>query len=266
MSDFDVTAWADRHAPVLTGRAAPSPSPPAATRLHNPYAGVPYAWQLTESVDAFLARLPPSTTTGVPWIFICNPYIPRVGKRVSDMVQTAGRGNEDEAPQEPGSDVAIVAQGGLERLGILQRFIQRADRANVDGRSVPAVVQQDLAREIKQATADVLNLAHAYKVRAGKWMLFVPPRDVDEVWAVVARATADNELGIAAKVAVCPGIDEDRRRDRLICVYTADFRDTADVARVVRKLRALGLVETKGPSIYYKPGKTPRMKCGTDWH
>lgn len=85
-------------------------------------------------------------------------------------------------------------------------------------------------------------------------MLFCPPDEVNEVWEIVAKATANNELGIAAKVAPKPE-DEDPRKDRLICVYTTDFRDKADVGRVLQKLRELRLVEARGRPIYYKPGK-----------
>lgn len=92
-------------------------------------------------------------------------------------------------------------------------------------------------------------------------MLFVPPSEVNAVWSVVAHATANNELGIAAKVAPRPpqalGGDGGRdQRPRLICIYTADFRDKDDVGRVLRRLRELGLVKTSGGGrqIYYKTG------------
>ena len=87
-------------------------------------------------------------------------------------------------------------------------------------------------------------------------MLFCQPREVNEVWATVAKATAANELGIAAKVAP-KSADGDARRDRLICVYTADFKNKSDVGRVLQKLRELRLVEARGRPIYYKPGECP---------
>lgn len=90
-------------------------------------------------------------------------------------------------------------------------------------------------------------------------MLFCTPTEVDDVWAVVARATANNELGIAAKVAPHQET-EDARKDRLVCVYTTDFQDKADVARVLQKLRELRLVEVRGRPIYYKPGNISAMK------
>lgn len=67
----------------------------------------------------------------------------------------------------------------------------------------------------------------------------------------MARATANNDLGIAAKVAPDNGEDQ---RPRLICIYTKDFSDRGDITRVVQKLKDLGLVETRGSKIYYKCG------------
>lgn len=93
-------------------------------------------------------------------------------------------------------------------------------------------------------------------------MLFCPPDEVNEVWEIVAKATANNELGIAAKVAPKPE-DEDSRKDRLICVYTTDFRDKVDIGRVLRKLRELRLVEARGRPIYYKPGKSMLFQITT---
>lgn len=75
------------------------------------------------------------------------------------------------------------------------------------------------------------------------------------MWELVAKATANNELGIAAKVAPRSPF-EDQRKDRIICVYTADFNDKADVGRVLQRLRELRLVETKGRLVYYKPGES----------
>lgn len=91
-------------------------------------------------------------------------------------------------------------------------------------------------------------------------MLFCPATEVNEVWEIVAKATANNELGIAAKVAPRSPL-EDPRKDRLLCVYTADFSDTADVGRVLQKLRELKLVEARARPIYYKPGKFLCYPC-----
>lgn len=100
-------------------------------------------------------------------------------------------------------------------------------------------------------------------------MLFCTPAEVNDVWEIVAKATANNELGIAAKVAP-KSLEEDPRKDRLICVYTTDFANKADVGRVLRKMRELRLAEARGRPIYYKPGKCtnlpPRVEELPDHH
>lgn len=86
-------------------------------------------------------------------------------------------------------------------------------------------------------------------------MLFVEPAFVNEVWERVAQATARNELGIAAKVA--PREERGSARERLVCIYTYDFRDRDDIARVLHRLRQLELVRDRatGKYIYYKAGR-----------
>lgn len=76
--------------------------------------------------------------------------------------------------------------------------------------------------------------------------------EINEVWSVVAHATANNELGVAAKVAPDNGYT---RSPRVICVYTKNFRDMQDVSRVVHKLKDLGLVTLAGRGIVYKCGR-----------
>lgn len=133
--------------------------------LHNPYAGVPYAWQLTETVDDFLSRLPPATTTQTPetpWIYICNPYIPRVPK--SESLNQTSKGNEDEGPEQDGSRLDVVIEGGMERLAILGNFVRELPKF---GRP-PSTTEREKNKERSQATLDILHLAHVGKVRAGK--------------------------------------------------------------------------------------------------
>lgn len=89
-------------------------------------------------------------------------------------------------------------------------------------------------------------------------MIFCEPSKVNSVWETVARATANGELGIAAKVAPRPEAAP-QARTRLICVYTKDFRDRRDVWRVLERLRELRLVEA-GKPLYYKPGKSYSLR------
>ncbi|KAK3180413.1 hypothetical protein K4F52_008264 [Lecanicillium sp. MT-2017a] len=246
---FDVEDWAAQQG---TKPSWPQQRPKLnemASHLHNPYAGVPYAWQLTETLDDFLARLPAATTDqtpDVPWIFICNPFVPRVPKN-KGAAQTC-KGNENEGPEEEGSRLSVVIDGGVERLELLNTFTNQ-----IASFGKPAsVVEREVNKERAQASKDILQLAHAAKVRAGKWLLFAPATEIHELWEIVAKATANNELGIAAKVLPRQE-NEDPRKDRLICVYTADFMDKADVGRVLQRLRELRLVEARSKRIYYKP-------------
>jgi hypothetical protein len=81
--------------------------------------------------------------------------------------------------------------------------------------------------------------------------MFCPSNEVNTVWSVVARHTAEGDLGIAAKVAP----DANDGNARLICVYTENFNDMEDVTRVIRKMKDLGLVSSRERPIYYKCGK-----------
>jgi hypothetical protein len=77
-------------------------------------------------------------------------------------------------------------------------------------------------------------------------MLFPNLKDLTRAWKLVVEGTINNRLGSTAKVAT----EEDGKEERLICVYTKDFRDTNDVLRVLNELVAIGLVSNRG--IYYK--------------
>ncbi|KXH65626.1 hypothetical protein CSAL01_11123 [Colletotrichum salicis] len=257
VTSFDVSQWWEEGnaAAVSTSMMdrKVKKEPLDSTKLHNPYAGVPYAWQLTETVDAFLDRLPPETTEHgeqLPWIFVCNPYIRR--KDRFNAQNQRSRGNEDEAPEEEGSRLDTLIEGGSERLEILLNYKQGLERTNKS----KALQAKLLRQEQEDTTRDIMGLAHMCKIKAGKASAHqgLRPKDVNEVWSVIARATANNELGIAAKVAPWnPYTDPTGRKDRIVCVYTADFSNMADVTRILRRLRELKLVEAMGRPIYYKP-------------
>ncbi|KAF3763617.1 hypothetical protein M406DRAFT_74202 [Cryphonectria parasitica EP155] len=245
--------------------SSPPPLAPATTSssLHNPYEGrTACAKQLSETTQSFLDRLPPSTTDAVPgilpWIYVANPYIPR-----------ADRGGE-EAPEEFGAEVGRFVEGGgarLEMFGDLLREVEEKAGGGGQGQGLSggggggggffggpsrAVVNREVAKQREACVNDLLMLANVLRVRTGKWMLFIDPAYVDSVWATVVQATVRNELGIAAKVA--PREHRGSTRSRLICIYTYDFGDRDDVARVLNRMRQLELVRT-GPrrqQVYYK--------------
>jgi hypothetical protein len=81
---------------------------------------------------------------------------------------------------------------------------------------------------------------------AGKWLVFLPADQVDGAWQRVRDATAAGELGISAKVSTAKP-NPDARDDRyVVYVYTADWRDEAEVMRVREALRALGVEDRIG--------------------
>jgi len=78
--------------------------------------------------------------------------------------------------------------------------------------------------------------------RDGKWLVFEPTTHVDAVWALIKQATEAGRLGTAAKVATArPHPNATDQRSKVICVYTYDWKDEADVKRVREELRRLGI-------------------------
>lgn len=78
--------------------------------------------------------------------------------------------------------------------------------------------------------------------RSGKWLVFVPIPQLDEVWATIRAATADGRLGEASKVATMrPNPNAANRATKVICVYTYDFEDVDDARRIRQELRKLGI-------------------------
>jgi len=165
VKDFDTEKWWKDQAVVPLLPQPSRTSPKNDTHLHNPYQGYDFAWQLTETLDDFFARLPPETTDvgdKLPWIYICNPYVERVPK--AEAQSQNSKGNEDEGPEEDGSNLTVANAGGMERLHLLTDFIQGALGM---GGNTP-VVLRDIESQKLQAIHDILNLAHACKVRCGK--------------------------------------------------------------------------------------------------
>jgi hypothetical protein len=93
------------------------------------------------------------------------------------------------------------------------------------------------------------NPIHQWTDRSGKWLIFVPLKQLDEKWKLIASATEAGELGIAAKAATSkPNGLAKNKWVKVICVYTYDSADQADVMRVRAQLRALGF----GKKLSYK--------------
>jgi len=215
---------------------------------YNPHEGDASAYQLSEKIDEFLHRLPPSCTLRSiygDWIWICNP----------------------QAPKPPCRDLAHLKKVGEQILGDFER---KRDEIEVD---MAAKAQSTRTRAVNPLRADVverlLALAKESHETSGKWMLFPSASDVDRIWGIVARGVLEGKLGVGAKVATCDDVGVEGGggrfgnggdRSRLICVYTADFTNKKDVKRVLKSLKRMGLVGRKGAygqevGVWYKCGK-----------
>lgn len=75
---------------------------------------------------------------------------------------------------------------------------------------------------------------------SGKWLVFAYPGDHDTFWARIRDATAAGRLGPVSKAATALGRDTESNANSLVtCVYTTDYRDLADLGRVLAELRHL---------------------------
>lgn len=81
---------------------------------------------------------------------------------------------------------------------------------------------------------------------AGKWLIFLPPEEVDQIWRKVRDATASGDLGISAKVSTAKPNPDSRDTRYVIYVYTPDWRDEDGVMQVRETLRKLGIVDRIG--------------------
>lgn len=78
---------------------------------------------------------------------------------------------------------------------------------------------------------------------SGKWLVFVDRSQLDEVWETIAGATREGRLGDSSKVSTAmPNPNALDPGKGVICVYTNDWEDVADVRRVREELRRLGVV------------------------
>jgi hypothetical protein len=76
----------------------------------------------------------------------------------------------------------------------------------------------------------------------GKWLVFVPMSEIDDVWHKIKQATEEGRLGSSAKVSTMqPNSNSSNPNIKVICVYTYDWTDENDVRRVRAELRKLGI-------------------------
>lgn len=232
---------ADRMDLDLIPPADEVPKPSEQRKPVNYYEGLPTAKQLSEPIDEFLERLPPSTTprSQGPWIWIANPY-PMKGS------------------QPDSGDIGAFKQAGF---NLLEEYLARKEEVEMKNPGKPAAtITRILRPERLKLEPAIFAIAKDKHVMDGKWMLFPMPNDVDRVWRIVAQATWEGKLGVTAKVATKSDGQEapERAAQRLICIYTYNFSDEDDVKRVLLSMRELGLLDNEGDHpeaarpVYYK--------------
>ena len=78
--------------------------------------------------------------------------------------------------------------------------------------------------------------------RSGKWLIFVDPENVDEIWDKIKKAVEVGKLGVGAKVATAkPNPLAGKSDAKVICAYTYDWTDEKDVRGIREELRKLGI-------------------------
>lgn len=196
---------------------------------YNPYENTTTALKLNQPIEEFLKDfIPSSGNIDSPWIWCANFYADRQEQDVASFTQVGGRLLED-------------FKENLPKLGKSYSKIAAAR---------------------KKLQEDIVATARKFKVNSGKWMLFPSPGIVDKTWAAVVRGTSDGRLGTAAKVATKP--DNPKFPTQVICIYTRNFEDEADIKRVLVGLVRLGLAapvigspekasENARKQIWYKP-------------
>ncbi|GEM_PF-922647 len=74
---------------------------------------------------------------------------------------------------------------------------------------------------------------------SGKWLIFGYLKYIDEVWNKISVATEEGKLGNLSKC----GTAKRNPSTAVICVYTYDSEDRADVARIAWELFKIGVVQ-----------------------
>jgi len=85
------------------------------------------------------------------------------------------------------------------------------------------------------------SLASQYGCLNGKWLIYRRRDLVDGAWNIIARAVYSGLLSCTSvKVATSASDPFNPSGQHVICCYTKDFRDVADLKRVREELRQIG--------------------------
>jgi len=95
----------------------------------------------------------------------------------------------------------------------------------------------------------------------GKWLIFVHLDDLDATWKKVRTALRLGNLGNVAKVSTMkPNPRSQDPSKGVICIYTYDYTDRADMLRVREELRLIGF---KDPIPYKTDKATDEGRYGS---
>ncbi len=87
----------------------------------------------------------------------------------------------------------------------------------------------------------------------GKWLIFVPLKEVDATWEIIKKAVESGLLGYCAKVSTNAKTPYDPNT-KVICVYTTNYKDQKDVMAVRTALTELGFTK----ELVYKTDEATR--------
>jgi Domain of unknown function (DUF1917) len=97
-----------------------------------------------------------------------------------------------------------------------------------------------------------------YTERSGKWLIWLSAETIDRYWQKIKEAVEQGTLGSAAA-----GSGRQKQgKPYVICVYTYDYADKADVMRIRQALRDLGI---RKPIPYKADEDTERLRYGLDY-
>lgn len=155
-----------------------------------------------KQLDKFLEQNKPSTGTKGWYICQINESLEKVHENLAQLKQTA-------YPQPDHAQIKTRED--------FQKWLQSKPKAN--------------SETIKQVRDEIIEKDSLY---AGKWVITCDNNDVDTIWDNIAKACFAGKLGPVAKVS---GYNPNSiHSGHAICVYTEDFRDINEVARVYQEI------------------------------
>lgn len=210
--------------------------------MYNPYCGKLSSWQVRESVESFLTR---TANVYGAFVRVANPYAAPRWKPARDAFTKAGK----------------------ERLQMFEEFMEfystpgsssspsssSSASASFSGSRIGKRDLGDIYLEREEVMRNLTRLAVACELLPGKWLLHVAPDKAEDAWRKIVTATVNNELGSEANMRRSALRNMPFPEGELIKVYTHDYRDKLAAARLLEKLRDLGVLDPS-KEYYYKSG------------